>query len=172
MLSRIAESLFWLARYIERAEDTARILDVNYHMLLEQSQQSYRLHWEPLIVMAGEEERFRKFYGEANARERLRISGLSPGQSQLDRAVHRQGARKRAHHPRPHFARNVGGHQRPLLHREPLQSRRKRSPRARTASATRSNSAATAFTASPTRRCRTTKAGNFCASAGRSSARK
>ena len=39
MLSRIAESLFWLARYIERAEDTARILDVNFHTLLEQSQQ-------------------------------------------------------------------------------------------------------------------------------------
>jgi uncharacterized alpha-E superfamily protein len=35
LLSRIAESLFWLARYIERAEGTARILDVNYHMLLE-----------------------------------------------------------------------------------------------------------------------------------------
>ena len=62
MLSRIAESLFWLARYIERAEDTARILDVNYHMLLEQSQQSYRLRWEPLIVMAGEEKRFRDTY--------------------------------------------------------------------------------------------------------------
>jgi len=28
MLSRIAESLFWIARYMERAEDTARILDV------------------------------------------------------------------------------------------------------------------------------------------------
>ena len=54
MLSRIAESLFWLARYIERAEGTARILDVNYHMLLEQSQQSYHLRWEPLIIMAGE----------------------------------------------------------------------------------------------------------------------
>ena len=38
MLSRIADSLFWLARYIERAEDTARILDVTYHTLLEQSQ--------------------------------------------------------------------------------------------------------------------------------------
>ncbi len=59
MLSRIAESLFWLARYIERAEDTARILDVNYHMLLEQSQQSYRLRWDPLIAMAGEENRFK-----------------------------------------------------------------------------------------------------------------
>ena len=67
MLSRIAESLFWLARYIERAEDTARILDVNYHMLLEQSQQSYRLRWEPLIIMAGEENRFRQCYEEANA---------------------------------------------------------------------------------------------------------
>src|ERR1039457_7200221 len=67
MLSRIAESLFWLARYIERAEDTARILDVNYHMLLEQSQQSYRLRWEPLIVMAGEEKLFHQLYSEANA---------------------------------------------------------------------------------------------------------
>src|SRR5215469_16321348 len=67
MLSRIAESLFWLARYIERAEGTARILDVNYHMLLEQSQQSYRLRWEPLIIMAGEEDRFRKLYPEVNA---------------------------------------------------------------------------------------------------------
>src|ERR1700722_13325749 len=67
MLSRIAESLFWLAPYIERAEDTARILDVNYHMLLEQSQQSYRLRWEPLIVMAGEEKRFRKLYDVVSA---------------------------------------------------------------------------------------------------------
>jgi uncharacterized alpha-E superfamily protein len=35
VLSRIAESLFWIGRYIERAEDTARILDVNIHHLLE-----------------------------------------------------------------------------------------------------------------------------------------
>lgn len=35
MLSRIAESLYWLGRYVERAEDTARILDVYYHLLLE-----------------------------------------------------------------------------------------------------------------------------------------
>lgn len=36
MLSRIAESLYWLGRYAERAEDTARILDVHYHLLLEE----------------------------------------------------------------------------------------------------------------------------------------
>jgi uncharacterized alpha-E superfamily protein len=35
MLSRIAESLFWIGRYLERAEDTARLLDVQVHRLLE-----------------------------------------------------------------------------------------------------------------------------------------
>lgn len=35
MLSRIAESLFWVGRYLERAEDTARLLDVQIHELLE-----------------------------------------------------------------------------------------------------------------------------------------
>jgi uncharacterized alpha-E superfamily protein len=67
MLSRIADSLFWLARYMERAEDTARILDVNYHMLLEQPASPYRLRWDPLITMAGEQERFFQLYQEANA---------------------------------------------------------------------------------------------------------
>src|SRR5215469_752853 len=67
MLSRIADSMFWLARYMERAEDTARILDVNYHMLLEQSATPYRLRWDPLVIMAGEQQRFFQFYTEANA---------------------------------------------------------------------------------------------------------
>jgi len=35
MLSRIAESLFWIGRYVERAEDTARILDVQMQLLIE-----------------------------------------------------------------------------------------------------------------------------------------
>src|SRR6202162_1240410 len=67
MLSRIADSLFWLARYMERAEDTARILDVNYHMMLEQSASAYHLRWEPLVIMAGEEKQVRQFYDEADA---------------------------------------------------------------------------------------------------------
>ena len=37
MLSRIAESMFWIGRYVERAEDTARILDVQTQLLLEDS---------------------------------------------------------------------------------------------------------------------------------------
>ena len=35
MLSRIAEALFWLGRYVERADDTARILDAFMHRLLD-----------------------------------------------------------------------------------------------------------------------------------------
>ncbi|MDZ4717976.1 MAG: alpha-E domain-containing protein [Roseiflexaceae bacterium] len=37
MLSRVADSLYWMSRYLERAEHTARLLDVNLHQLLEQA---------------------------------------------------------------------------------------------------------------------------------------
>jgi uncharacterized alpha-E superfamily protein len=67
MLSRIADSLFWLARYMERAEDTARILDVTFHTLLEQAQQPYGLRWDPIVAMAGEVALFRQYHGEPNA---------------------------------------------------------------------------------------------------------
>jgi uncharacterized alpha-E superfamily protein len=35
MLNRVAEALFWVGRYVERAEDTARLLDVHFHEVLE-----------------------------------------------------------------------------------------------------------------------------------------
>ena len=37
MLARNAEALYWIGRYVERADDTARILDVTLHQLLEDS---------------------------------------------------------------------------------------------------------------------------------------
>jgi uncharacterized alpha-E superfamily protein len=67
MLSRIADSLFWMSRYMARAEDTARLLDVTYHMLLEQSQDSYQLRWDGIITITGEQDRFYSFYEEATA---------------------------------------------------------------------------------------------------------
>jgi uncharacterized alpha-E superfamily protein len=66
MLSRIADSLFWMARYMDRAENTARLLDVTYHMLLEQSQQTYELRWDAVIRITGGQELFRRMYGEAD----------------------------------------------------------------------------------------------------------
>jgi uncharacterized alpha-E superfamily protein len=78
MLSRIADSLFWLARYIERAEDTARILDVTFHTLLEQGQQPYRQRWDPILSMAGEEALFRHMYSEANANNVFEFLAFNP----------------------------------------------------------------------------------------------
>jgi len=52
MLSRHAENLFWIGRYIERAEDTARLLDVTYHGLLEAgSERTPREMWSEALEM-------------------------------------------------------------------------------------------------------------------------
>jgi uncharacterized alpha-E superfamily protein len=66
MLSRIADSLFWMARYMDRAEHAARLLDVTYHMLLEQSQQTYELRWDAVIKMTGGQEPFYRLYADAD----------------------------------------------------------------------------------------------------------
>ena len=50
MLSRTADHLFWMARYMERAENTARMLDVNYQMsLLPQSEEAAERGWRGLL---------------------------------------------------------------------------------------------------------------------------
>lgn len=52
MLSRHAENLFWIGRYVERAEDTARLLDVTYHGLLEAgSEREPELVWSEALEM-------------------------------------------------------------------------------------------------------------------------
>lgn len=49
MLSRHAEDLFWLGRYIERAEDTARMLDVTFHHVLESPPSEEPTAWQELL---------------------------------------------------------------------------------------------------------------------------
>jgi uncharacterized alpha-E superfamily protein len=61
MLSRVAESIYWMARYIERAENVARIMDANYHMILDLPA-GVGEQWEPLVVTTGDEELFKKYY--------------------------------------------------------------------------------------------------------------
>jgi uncharacterized alpha-E superfamily protein len=53
MLSRIAEGLFWIGRYVERAEDTARILDVHIHHLLEAPATSEAELCQSLLAIMG-----------------------------------------------------------------------------------------------------------------------
>ena len=51
MLARHAESMFWAGRYIERAEDTARMLDVTYHGLLEATSVEAERSWRDLLAV-------------------------------------------------------------------------------------------------------------------------
>src|SRR5688572_28182001 len=53
MLSRTADHLFWMARYMERAENTARMLDVNYQTsLLPQSADTAEEGWRGLLSIS------------------------------------------------------------------------------------------------------------------------
>lgn len=61
MLSRVAENIYWLARYIERAEDTARLLSVNSNLLLDLPRAT-QLGWSEIIAITGHGERFDELY--------------------------------------------------------------------------------------------------------------
>lgn len=53
MLSRTADHLFWMSRYTERAENTARMLDVNYQMsLMPQSDLAVQANWRALLDLS------------------------------------------------------------------------------------------------------------------------
>ncbi len=66
MLSRVAENLFWIARYIERAESTSRLLDVNYYATLEGGS-LVQEQWLPLLTITGGVKAFRAQNPKADA---------------------------------------------------------------------------------------------------------
>ncbi len=58
MLSRHADSAFWIGRYIERAEATARMIDVHYHFGLESPLVGEALRWSSILAISGQEVAF------------------------------------------------------------------------------------------------------------------
>ncbi len=59
MLSRVAESIYWMGRYIERAENVARFISVNLNLSLDMPGEADE-QWWPLIVTSGDDEEFLK----------------------------------------------------------------------------------------------------------------
>ncbi len=57
MLSRVANSIYWMCRYIERAENVARFMVVNLNMLLDMPLEEEK-HWEPIIMTTGDQNLF------------------------------------------------------------------------------------------------------------------
>ena len=68
MLSRVANSLFWLGRYVERAENYARFIDVNLNLSLDLPPDLIE-QWDPLISATGDREFFQELYGDKFNRE-------------------------------------------------------------------------------------------------------
>lgn len=62
MLSRVADSIYWLNRYVERAENVARFIDANLILILDTPGMSQQ--WEPLLVTTGTMPEFQERYGE------------------------------------------------------------------------------------------------------------
>ncbi|MEO8183104.1 MAG: alpha-E domain-containing protein [Deltaproteobacteria bacterium] len=63
MISRVADSCFWLFRYIERAESCARLASVN-RMLVLDAEHDRSERWKPVIVVLGEQARFEELVGK------------------------------------------------------------------------------------------------------------
>ena len=72
MLCRVADSLFWMSRYIERAENTVRLVDVTLQTILESEhgsdEISYR-HWTPILKSLGDIELFENQHPEKTSRD-------------------------------------------------------------------------------------------------------
>src|ERR1700759_4630368 len=53
MRSRVADSLYWMSRYLERAEHTTRLLDVNLNLMLDESAASADRRWQRVLLALG-----------------------------------------------------------------------------------------------------------------------
>ncbi|MCB0207501.1 MAG: alpha-E domain-containing protein, partial [Anaerolineae bacterium] len=53
MLSRVADNLYWMSRYLERAEHTARLIDVNLDLMADRSQETVNQAWEKVYLGLG-----------------------------------------------------------------------------------------------------------------------
>jgi uncharacterized alpha-E superfamily protein len=88
MLSRTADHLFWMARYMERAENTARMLDVNYQTsLLPQSADRAELGWRGMLSISELTPAFLAKLQRGERPQRDRLHGARRGQPILDRRL-------------------------------------------------------------------------------------
>lgn len=72
MLSRVADSLFWLGRYTERAENYARFIDVNLNLSIDLPP-GLKEQWEPLVTTTGDREFYLSLYKDFSRENVIRF---------------------------------------------------------------------------------------------------
>ncbi|MCA9403458.1 MAG: alpha-E domain-containing protein [Candidatus Omnitrophica bacterium] len=70
MLSRVAQTIYWLGRYIERAENYARFMDVNLSLIMDLPK-TMSEQWQPLVGITGDDALFRSKYDEQYTRDNV-----------------------------------------------------------------------------------------------------
>jgi uncharacterized alpha-E superfamily protein len=80
LLARVADRIYWAARYVERAEDTARLVRAHSELMADLPPQ-IETRWEPLVAVTGSDVRFRDRNGHT-PQTPSRSSSLSQSQSQ------------------------------------------------------------------------------------------
>lgn len=72
MLSRVADSIYWMSRYVERADNVARFIDVNLNLSLDVGPEVVD-QWDPLVLTTGDQEVFAERYGAATQENVIRF---------------------------------------------------------------------------------------------------
>jgi uncharacterized alpha-E superfamily protein len=75
MLSRVADSIYWMSRYIERAENVARFIAVNLNLSMDLPGQESQ-QWRPLVVITGDEADFAARFAGSSAAQVLQFLTL------------------------------------------------------------------------------------------------
>ena len=96
MLARVAENIYWLARYLERAENTARLISVNANLLLD-LQRGYELGWLPLIEITGSRLAFDAQKRRSDEREIVQFLLADAENPGIHQRLVECGARERPH---------------------------------------------------------------------------
>ena len=96
MLSRIADSLYWMSRYLERAGNTARLVEINLvHLLEAEDALPEAAQWRPLLSIGGSEEAYQaRFDGAERLSPRAvaaAIADYSMALEQFDRVGRADG---------------------------------------------------------------------------------
>jgi len=86
MLSRVANCLYWMSRYIERADNIARLMDVTLQLALDfhrpdPEHDALEEHWLPIVQSTGDEEQFRRMHGRATGRTVAEFLVFEPANS-------------------------------------------------------------------------------------------
>ena len=94
MLSRVADSIYWMSRYVERAENVARFIDVNLNLMLDLPVGSAQ-QWQPLVDTTGDHVDFEKRYGAATQQNVIQFLTFDRREPQLDPLLPARRARER-----------------------------------------------------------------------------